>query len=56
MNNPLFLQYRDIFNTVECANGNHYFIRYNDSNLICKKCGRFAKVGYLQRRKNHDYI
>lgn len=44
MNNPL----RDIFNTVECANGNHYFIRYNDSNLICKKCGRFAKIGYLK--------
>lgn len=48
MNNPLSELYRDIFNTVECANGNHYFIRYNDSNLICKKCGRFAKIGYLQ--------
>lgn len=48
MNNPLSKYYRDIFNTVECANGNHYFIRYNDSNLICEKCGRFAKIGYLQ--------
>ena len=58
MNNNL---YRDIFSTVECANGNHYYIRYNDSNLICKKCGRFAKTGYLQngvkkndRRHNHS--
>lgn len=48
MNNPLSKLYRDICNKVECANGNHYFIRYNGSNLICKKCGRFAKIGYLQ--------
>lgn len=51
MNNPLSELYQDIFNTVECANGNHYFIRYNDSNLICKKCGRFAKIGYLQNKE-----
>lgn len=56
MNSPLFKLYRDIFNTLECDNGNHYFIRYNDSNLICKKCGRFAKIGYLQKEKNYDHI
>lgn len=33
----------------ECENGNHRFIRYNDSTLICKKCGRFAKMGYLKK-------
>lgn len=32
----------------ECENGNHYFVKYNAGNLICKKCGRFAKVGYLR--------
>lgn len=46
--------YRDISNTVECANGNHYFIRYNNSILICKKCGRFAKIGYLQKEAEND--
>ena len=50
MNNPLSKMYRDIFNTVECANGNHYFIYYNYSNLICKKCGRFAKVGTMKMK------
>lgn len=52
MNNLLSELYRDIFNTVECANGNHYFIRYNDNNLICKKCGRFAheQTKYLKRK------
>lgn len=54
MNNPISELYRDIFNTVECANGNHYFIRYNDSNLICKKCGRFAKIGYLQNEVKNE--
>ena len=49
MSSPLSKLYQDIFNTVECNNGNHYFIRYNDSNLICKKCGRFAKIGCLQK-------
>lgn len=45
---------RNLFNTVECSNGNHYFIRYNDSNLICKRCGRFAKVGYLQKEVKNN--
>lgn len=47
--------YREIFTNTECANGNHYFIRYNDSNIVCKKCGRFAKVGYLcQKEEDND--
>lgn len=50
MNNSLLKLYRDIFNTVECDNGNHDFIYFNDSNLICKKCGRFAKVGQLKMK------
>ena len=54
MNNHLSKLYRDIFNTVECDNGNHYFIRYNDSNLICKKCGRFAKIGYLPNKEKEN--
>lgn len=41
--------HRNHINSLECDNGNHYFIYYNDSNLICKKCERFAKVGYLQK-------
>ena len=36
----------------ECKNGNHYFVKYNAGNLICKKCGRFAKVGYLRGEKH----
>lgn len=41
--------FREIFTKNECTNGNHYFVRYNDSNFICKKCGRFAKAGCLQK-------
>lgn len=38
---------KEIRRKQECANGNHDFIRINDGNVKCKKCGRFAKVGYL---------
>ena len=38
----------------ECPNGNHYFTRYNDTNLICKKCGRLAKIGYMQQKPKQD--
>lgn len=41
--------YREILYAKECSNGNHYFVKYNDSNLICKGCGRFSKIGYLQK-------
>lgn len=51
---PIEILNRDIFNTVECSNGNHYFIRYNDSNFICKKCGRFTKVGFLQKEVKNE--
>lgn len=54
MTNHLSKLYRDIFNTVECDNGNHCFIRYNDSNLICKKCGRFSKIGYLPNKEKDN--
>ena len=33
----------------EREKGNHYFVKYNAGNLICKKCGRFAKVGYMRK-------
>lgn len=46
--------FRQIRSTVECANGNHYFIPYNTGNLICKKCGRFAKVGYLRKARQKN--
>ncbi len=45
---------KQIRSTVECANGNHYFIPYNTGNLICKKCGRFAKVGYLRKAAQNE--
>lgn len=38
---------RDIFSRQPCTNNNHYFVKYNDGNMICSKCGRFAKVGRL---------
>ena len=37
-----------------CENGNHWFIPYNKGNVICKKCGRFAKVGYMYKEKEND--
>lgn len=54
MNNHLSELYRDIFNRVECDIGNHYFIRYNESTLICKRCGRFAMIGYLPNKEEED--
>ena len=43
---------KEAFYKEECKNGNHYFIYYNEGNLICKKCGRFAKAGYCYKRGN----
>lgn len=42
------------FTEEECPHGNHYFMPYNTSNLICMKCGRFAKIGYLRKEKDKD--
>lgn len=46
------------FTKEECKNNNHWFVPYNEGNMICMKCGRFAKIGYLQNgvKKNEtDY-
>ena len=42
------------FTEEECPHGNHYFMPYNASNLICMKCGRFAKVGYLTLKERKE--
>lgn len=41
------------FTKEECKNNNHWFVPYNEGNMICMKCGRFAKVGRLNY-KNAD--
>lgn len=30
------------------------FIYYNDSNFICERCGRFTKVGHLQKEVKNE--
>ena len=39
------------FTKEECKNNNHWFVPYNASNMICMRCGRFAKVGHLERKE-----
>ena len=43
-------RYTGRFTPGECENNNHYFVRYNEGNMICMKCGRFAKLGQLRRK------
>ena len=40
------------FTKEECKNYNHWFVPYNASNMICMRCGRFAKVGHLERKES----
>lgn len=49
MSNSLLKYIQPQFTKDECKNNNHYFVRYNEGNMICEKCGRFAKIGFMSR-------
>lgn len=56
MNLDLLVEFRakckaDLFSKEPCTNNNHYFVKYDDGNVICSKCGRFAKIGRLYMKE-----
>lgn len=46
----------EILNRPPCENGKHWFVPYNEGNMICENCGRFAKVGRLYRNPNDNKV
>ena len=43
------------FTKDECRNNDHWFVPYNEGNMICKKCGRFAKIGRMYYKRGANY-
>ena len=43
------------FTKEECKNNNHWFVPYNEGNMICMKCGRFAKIGRMYYKSGANY-
>lgn len=46
----------EVLSKPPCENGKHWFVPYNEGNMICEKCGRFAKVGRLYRNPNDNKV
>ena len=44
----------DLFSKLPCANNDHYFVKYDNGNMICSRCGRFAKIGRLSMKEGEN--